>query len=277
MSADPQPVFCSISAASYSLVNRNVAPSMSGMISWPSMRASCCEGSAAKGVAAEPALLGVAQHRLRVVRADEDDVGLAHPVDDRTQLDLAGLGHRARVERGDLVLLGVGGAHEARGVPRLGHVDAGGVDVVALQPGLVVGEVGSDRPDEHRAQAQAPHAEGDVGGDPSPPDLEVLDEEGQGDLVELVRHERVGEPPRERHEVIGRDGTSDEDGHDRRPYRLAPNPSATPASGESWPMDQRSRGLRLTTRGRWRVSCRVRASGRSRRRRRSRSRSGCRS
>ena len=164
-------------------------------------------------VTAEPALLCVAQHRLGIVRTDQHDVGLADAVDDRTQLDIAGLGHRARIEGRDLVLLGIRRADEARGVPRLGHSDAARVDVVPLQPGLVVGEVGTDRSDQHRAQAQTAHAERDVGGDTTPTDLEFVDQEGQRDLVQLVGDERVGEPTREGHEVIGRDGPGDEDSH----------------------------------------------------------------
>jgi hypothetical protein len=98
-------------------------------------------------------------------------------------------------------------------VPQLGDVHARGVDPVPLQPGAVVGEVLADRTDEDRVEAQAAHAEGDVRGDAAAADVELLDQEGQRDLVQLVHHERVGEPALERHQVVGRDRAGDGDAH----------------------------------------------------------------
>ena len=176
------------------------------------------EGELLRGVGQEPvaalaALLGVAQHPLRVVRADDHVVGVAHAVHDRLELDLAGLAHRAGVEAGDLRVGGVVGAHEARGVPGLGDVHRVAVDVVALEPRAVVGEVLADRPDQHRTQAQVAEAEADVGGAPAASYLEVLDEEGHRQLVELVDHQAVGELAREGHQVVGRDRSGYEEGH----------------------------------------------------------------
>ena len=71
-------------------------------------------------------------------------------------------------------------------------------------------------------------------------DLEVVDEEGQGDLVELLDDERVGEPAREGHQVVGGDGAGDGDLHARRTYPAArrrgtepdaPRPAAPAAQG----------------------------------------------
>ena len=213
-----QPVFWVIRLASYSLENRISAPSMSGRMRSPSPKASCWDGSARKRVAALAALVGVAQHRLGVVGPDDHVVGLADAVDDRLELDLARLAHRAGVEAGDLRHRGVVGAHEARGVARLGDVHGVAVDVVALEPGAVVGEVLADGADEHRAQAQVAQAEADVGGAAAAAHLQVLDQEGHRELVELVDDQAVGEPAREGHQVVGRDGSGNEEGHDAKHY-----------------------------------------------------------
>ena len=55
------------------------------------------------------------------------------PLEDRTELDVASRRHRPRVEGGDLVLVGVGGADETGGVVGVAHVDGVGVDAVAIR------------------------------------------------------------------------------------------------------------------------------------------------
>lgn len=159
------------------------------------------------------ALLGVPEHALRVVGADEDQVEAAHPVGDGLQLDQPGLAHRARVEGADLVVVGVRGAHEAGGVQRLRDADGRGVDAVPVQPGPVLVEVGARGADEDRPGAELPHAEGDVRAHAAPAHVELVDQEGQRDRVQLVRDELVGEAPGERHEVVGGDGAGDCDAH----------------------------------------------------------------
>jgi hypothetical protein len=62
------------------------------------------------------ALLGVHHHRVGVVGPDDDQVRLADRGHHVSQLDSAGLRHRARVERGDLGHVQVRGADEAGGV-----------------------------------------------------------------------------------------------------------------------------------------------------------------
>ena len=52
MSAFVQPVFCSMTASSYSLQNKYAAPSISGRMDSPSRKATCCEKSAANGMPA---------------------------------------------------------------------------------------------------------------------------------------------------------------------------------------------------------------------------------
>ena len=81
------------------------------------------------------------KHRLRVVGPDEDEVEATDPVGDRLELDLAGLGHRPRIEGGDLGQVTVRCADEPRRVLGPGDVDRLAVDAVTLQPGPVVDEV----------------------------------------------------------------------------------------------------------------------------------------
>jgi hypothetical protein len=155
----------------------------------------------------------VPQHGLRVVGADGDQVESADALGDGVQLDEAGLAHGARVEGADLVVVGVGRAHEARGVQGLREADGLGVDAVPVQPGPVLVEVEARGPDQDRLGAELAHAEGDVGADAAPADVEVVDQEGQRDRVQLVRDELVGESAGEGHEVIGGDGAGDCDAH----------------------------------------------------------------
>ncbi len=160
------------------------------------------------------ALLGVAEHRLRVVGADGDQVESAHPVGDGLQLDQAGLAHGTGVEGADLVVVGVGGADEPRGVQGLGDAHGAGVDAVPVQPRPVLVEVGARGADQDRPGAELAHAEGDVRGDAAPAHVELVDQEGERDRVQLVRDELVGEAAGEGHEVVGGDGAGDCDAHD---------------------------------------------------------------
>jgi hypothetical protein len=132
---------------------------------------------------------------------------------DRCQLDVAGLGHGARVERGDLVQVVVGGADEARRVRHLADVHRGAVHPVALEPGTVVGEVGADRAHQDRVQAELAHPEGDVRRDAAAADDQVVDEERQRHLVQLVGDERLRELAREVHQVVGGDRAGNGDLH----------------------------------------------------------------
>ena len=53
---------------------------------------------------------------------------------------------------------------------------------------------------------------------PPASDLEVLDQEGHRQLVELVHDQAVGELAREGHQVVGRDGSGYEEGHAAKHY-----------------------------------------------------------
>ena len=56
ISASLQPVFWIVSASSYSFKNKYFAPSINNLIASPSMRANCCEGSAANAIPISRAL-----------------------------------------------------------------------------------------------------------------------------------------------------------------------------------------------------------------------------
>ena len=98
--------------------------------------------------------------------------------------------------------------------------DAGRADAVRLAwqaAGVreVINEIAvrPDGTDQNRPQTQAAEPEGDVGPHSPAPDLQLLDQERQRDLVELPADQGVGEPPLEGHEVVGGDRAGDDDAH----------------------------------------------------------------
>jgi len=171
-----------------------------------------------EGIPAEAAFVGVTAHSLRIVRPDQHHIRAPDLIDDGFQLDVARFGHGTGIERRDLVLLGVRRAHEPCRVVRVRHVHTARIDAMTLQPRLVVGEVRTDGTDEYRAETQAPHTEGDVGRDATSSDLQFLHEERQRDFVDLVGHQRVRELPGEAHQVVGCNGSGDQNGHEHGPY-----------------------------------------------------------
>ena len=119
-----QPVFWQARWLSYSLVKRYSAPSMRRRIVGAVAERELLRGVGGERDAAGAALLGVAQHRLGVVGADDDEVEAADALGDGRELDVARLGHGAGVERRDLGHVAVGRADEPRRVLGLGDVHA---------------------------------------------------------------------------------------------------------------------------------------------------------
>jgi hypothetical protein len=158
-------------------------------------------------------LLGVPDHRRRVVRGDHHQVQPAVGGGDRTQFDLPCAGHRAGVEGRDLVHILVGGADEPGRLHVLAPVDLGAVHAVPGQPGVVVAEVGAGRADQDRVEPQGRHPEADVGRHPAAAHHQVVDQERQRHPVQLIGQQRLGEPAREMHQVVGGDGSADGDRH----------------------------------------------------------------
>ena len=214
ISSSVQPVFDSIRPFSYSLEKRYAAPSISVRMSSPSIRAICWEKSAAKGI---PRVRHSSVCRIIASGSSapiSDEVEAADPVGDGVQLDQPGLAHRAGVEGADLVVVGVGGAHEARGVQHLGDAHRVGVHAVPVEPGAVLVEVVARRrrPGSARCRA-APMPKQMFGADTAAPDVELVDQEGEGDRVQLVGDQLVGEAAGEGHQVVGGDGAGDCDTH----------------------------------------------------------------
>ena len=258
-----QPVLVSQSWASYSLVNRYSAPSMSGRIVSPSgERQLLARGRRRTGCRGRGTPAVCAQHRVRVVGADHDEVQAAHPVGDRpSSISRASSSRPGR--RSPIWAMSSSVVQTNRAVClRPTHAHRRAVDAVPLQPRAVVGEVVADRP-ESIGCGPARHAEGDVGGDAAPPDLRgrrrgTTPRSGPASPARGSRR-----TDRERHQVVGGDGRGQCDLHDRN----LPDGPGAPAYAEGHPT-------------RWSGALGMPGGGSveaSRRRRRSRRRWGCRS
>ena len=172
-----------------------MAPSTRPRISSPDSRARLLGRIGREGQAQGAALFGVGEHRGGVVGPDDHQFGRADGGHHVGHLDVAGLRHRTRVERGDLRHVQVGGADEAGGVLGVGDQHAAAVDAGGLQPFAVVGEIHTCRTHQYGVSAQ--HADGvrHVAGHPAPVDHEIVDEEAQRHLLQMLGQELLGEPP----------------------------------------------------------------------------------
>lgn len=141
------------------------------------------------------------QHGLGIIGADEHQLQLVF-LGEVADIDVAGLAHRARVERRDLRHIVVGGADEPRGVRPVGDLHTAAVDTVGFQPGAVLGEIRADGADQQRRPVQQAHGVRDIARDPTAADLQIIDQEAQRHMVELVGQQRVGEPSGETHQVV---------------------------------------------------------------------------
>jgi hypothetical protein len=102
---------------------------------------------------------------------------------------------------------------------------------VGLQPRPVLSEVGPDRTDEQRGAAEHAERERDVAGHATGPDHHVVDQEAEGEPVELLQDDLVGEPTGEMHQLVGGDGPRHGDRHGESPYRRdGPRPRVRPGS-----------------------------------------------
>ena len=83
------------------------------------------------------------------------------------------------------------------------------VHAVTLQPGPVLREILPRGSDQDRLLSEVGHPERDVGGNSPAMYLKVLDQEGQGDLVQLVDNQGVGKAPLVGHEVVSGNGSGE--------------------------------------------------------------------
>ncbi len=174
-----------------------------------------------------PALLGVAEHRLGVVGTDDHKIGCTRARNDVGQLDVTGLRHSSRVERGDLGHVLVCGADKPGRVGRLRDEHAVTVHTVAGEPLPILIEIRANRPHQHRAAAQHAHGESHVSRDTSAMHDEVVNEETQRHLLQMVGEELLGEPTRKTHQMIGCDRSGHRNGHRSLPFIFQSRPSGS--------------------------------------------------
>ena len=195
-------------------------------MSSPSIRAICCERSAAKAMPAGAALLGVAEHRLGVVGADQHQVEPADPVGDRLELDQPGLAHRAGVEG---ARSGCGRRRWCRRSGRCAGPRRCGPRRCPRRAGPARRGTRRSRRPRRRPGSGAvpsrPMPKQMLGADPATADVERVDQEGERDRVQLVGDQLVGETAGEGHQVVGGDGAGDCDTHD----------GSAPCDGRRWP------------------------------------------
>ncbi len=140
--------------------------------------------------------------------------GLPDGRHDVGELDVAGLRHGARIERGDLGHVHVGGADEACGVRGLGDQHVVAVDAVGLQPFAVVAEVVAGRTDQCHVAAQHADGEGDVSRHAAAMNHQVVDQETERHLLQMIGQQVLGKPAGKPHQVVGRNRTCHRDRHE---------------------------------------------------------------
>ena len=155
------------------------------------------------------AFLRVLHHGRRIVGRDDRQVARAGLL----ERELRGVRHRARVERGDLVVVAVAAAEERRAELARDLADERRVDAVLLEPLAVLREVLAGRRHQHRPLAQQGQRVGDVGRTPAPSPVHRIDQEAQADPRQVVGQDVLGEGARERHQVVVGNRTGDDDAH----------------------------------------------------------------
>ena len=150
------------------------------------------------------ALLGVQEHRLGVVCADDHQFRCADPLHDVSQGDVARLGHGTGIEGRDLCHGLVGRAHESRGVRSLGDEHAVCVHAYRLEPCAVVVEVPAHSADQCDIPAQNADCEGHVARDAAAMHDQIVDQETQRHLLKMLGQKLFGEFPGEPHQMVGR-------------------------------------------------------------------------
>ena len=155
------------------------------------------------------ALLGVLHHRAGIVRRNDGQPALPC----RAKRQLPGVGHRAGIERRDLVVLHIGAAEKRRReFPRDLH-DERRVDAGRLEPLPVLAEVFSRRGHQARALAEQRERVRDIRRAAAAALVHRVDEKAQADPVHVFRQKVLGEFPGEGHQVIERDRAGDDDFH----------------------------------------------------------------
>jgi hypothetical protein len=157
------------------------------------------------------ALIGILHHGAGIVGRHDRQIAVA----DAAERELAGVGHRARVERRDLVVVLVGAAEEGRR-ELAGHLhDVRGVDAGRLEPAPIFAEVLAGRRHEKGALAEQGQGVRDVRRAAAAPLVHRVHEEAQADAVDVLRQQVLGEPAGKRHQVIEGNRSGNNESHGR--------------------------------------------------------------
>ncbi len=148
-------------------------------------------------------------HAVAAVRRDGADldralVGLLH--------DVLGMGeaHRARMERGDLVVVQVGGDVGLGGVAVRHHLEELARDAVLVHPGFIGAEVMADGGHGQGIAAQQAEVVSDIAGGAAEFAAQLGHQEGHIQDVHLVRQDFVLELAGEHHDGVECHGTADQ-------------------------------------------------------------------
>lgn len=152
----------------------------------------------------------MSQHRVPSVRCHDGDADVVPP----WNVGQVGLLHGARVEGGDLVVVGVGDDHRLRGVG-VGHLQhLPGVDAQAVEPVEVSLAVVAHRGHHHRLAAERGQRVGDVAGAASELAAQRRHQERDIQDVDLIREYLLGESALEVRDGVERKRAANQDGHD---------------------------------------------------------------
>ena len=130
-----------------------------------------------EGQTERAAFLGVQEHRVGVVGADDHQIRCAPSRHDIGQLDVTSLRHRTGIERRDLGHVLVCGADESGRVGGVRHQHAVAVHAVAGEPAPVVVEVLPDGADQRRVSAEDADGVGHVSRDAAAVDHQIVHQE----------------------------------------------------------------------------------------------------
>ena len=162
-----------------------------------------------KGMPARGEFLDVLQHRLAAVRRDDAECrfgDVAHVVLERAH-------HRARMERGDLVVVEIGRDERLRGVEIGELLDAVEADAAAREVLAVRREILADGRHRQRIGAEQLEVVGDIAGAAAELAAHARHEERHVQDVHLVRQDVVLELVLEHHDGVVGQRAADEGRH----------------------------------------------------------------
>ena len=164
------------------------------------------------------ALLGVQEHRIGVVGADDHQFRCPDAGYDVGKRDVAGLRHRPRIEGRDLRHVVVGGADEPSGVGGVRDEHVVAVHAGGLEPLPVVVEVLAYGAHERDVTAEQADGVRHVACDAAAVHHQIVDQEAQRNLLQVIGQQLLGKPAGKTHEMVGRNGSGHRNGHETSPF-----------------------------------------------------------